>query len=128
MSKPLTIVVLDDDARVLNAFRRGLSARGVEVIVCSNVEDAERALNPKPDLVLVDLMLEGGGGDHLSNSFIENHLVPQGIRYARVTSAPGLVPPHLVGEFPIFDKNDWDTEFDDYCDDICRCLSDDAVS
>ena len=99
------ILLLDDDTYLLREVHSLLSGSGFEVLCCENVPSAEQALAVKskigvaPDLVIVDLFLEGNAGDELSNGFIRKSLIPQDIPYARMTSAPYLLPADLHGAF-----------------------------
>lgn len=120
MSKPI-ILIVDDDVTVLRTFRAALTARGCTVVCAESIEEARCALDDaQPCFALVDLMIEGGTGEHLTNEFVRGVLAPRGIEYARITSAPRLVPSDAIGALPIFDKNLWDDDFDDFCDEVCR--------
>lgn len=99
MERKRLILLLDDDSYLLREVEKFLSQSGYEVITCEDVASAERALSRKPDLAIVDLFLDGSAGDELSNDFIRNILLPAGVRYARLTSAPFLVPQDLRGAF-----------------------------
>lgn len=105
MERPRLILLLDDDTYLLREVHALLTGSGFEVLCCENVQLAEQALAAKqqqgvaPDLVIVDLFLEGNAGDELSNGFIRRSLVPNGIPYARMTSAPYLLPADLHGAF-----------------------------
>ncbi len=109
MSQSL-VLVLDDDKTFLKTIGTLLIDRGHQSILCSDVAEAVSALAKNPTAAIVDLCLAGDGGDDLSNGFIRQHLIPAGVPYVRLTSAPGGVPADLKGR-GIFDKRDlW---FDD---------------
>jgi diguanylate cyclase (GGDEF)-like protein len=55
-------LVVDDDPAQAHAMRRLLVARGVEAVVATNLEEAERALGDAIDAVLVDLRLGSDDG------------------------------------------------------------------
>ncbi len=99
-----TILLLDDDFHHLDDLSRVLVANGYEPIPCADVGAAMLALQQGPvDFAIVDLFLSGNEGDELSNEFIELVLVPAGIKYGRMSSAPGMVPKEWVGEW-VLDK------------------------
>ena len=59
----MRILVVEDDALVADAIRRGLSAVGYAVDQVSSAEDAERAFNNSTfDLAVVDIGLPGASG------------------------------------------------------------------
>lgn len=104
------VLVLDDDKTFLKTIGLLLSGRGYDSVLCSNVEEGTAALSRKPTAAIIDLCLEGDSGEALSNNFIRKFLLPAGLPYIRLTSAPGGVPADLRGA-GVFDKRDlW---FDD---------------
>ena len=87
-----------------------LDEGGFKTIRCNTVMEAVAYIGRhRPTFALVDLYLLGDQGAHLSNEFIKNHLIPNGIPYGRVTSAPNDLPPDLVG-IMAFDKRRLSTE------------------
>ena len=99
------VLVLDDDTTFLKTIGILLTDRGVKSLLCANVAEAIDGLKQKPAAAIVDLCLAGDGGEKLSNDFIRNHLLPAGVPYVRLTSAPGGVPNDLKGA-GVFDKRD----------------------
>jgi len=99
-----TILLLDDDPRHLENLSSFLEENGFDVCSCQNVGQATRAVGEiELDFAIVDLFLEGNDGEHLSNDFVANVLIPAAIPYGRMSSAPGLVPKEFAGKW-IFDK------------------------
>lgn len=97
------ILILDDDPHHLEQLREALEGEGHVVFPALNVKTAALAVQAGIDFAIVDLFLEGDDGDELSNDFISDTLIPRGIAYARMSSAPGLVPKHLSG-CGVYDK------------------------
>lgn len=93
------ILLLDDDTDLLQEVGEVLTAAGFEVARCATVKVAVLQLAVRPDFALVDLFLDGNLGDELSNGFVREHLMPNGIPYGRLSSAPGLVPKEFSGSF-----------------------------
>ncbi len=91
------ILLLDDDPAHLADLAHAVESSGHIAVPARDVGAAARALAVGIDFAIVDLFLEGDDGDELSNDFIAQHLIPAGIRYARMSSAPGLVPKELSG-------------------------------
>ena len=89
------ILLLDDDTDLLQEVGEVLTAAGFEVARCATVKVAVLQLAVRPDFALVDLFLDGNLGDELSNGFVREHLMPNGI----LSSAPGLVPKEFSGSF-----------------------------
>ena len=57
------ILVVDDDIQIRRALRNAMSARGYEVIISSNGEDAlDKAALELPDMVILDLAMPGMSG------------------------------------------------------------------
>lgn len=96
-----TILLLDDDPLHLEELSEVLNANGYQTICCSTVDAAVTALEQQPDFAIVDLFLQGDDGEELSNHFVTAYLVPKGIAYGRMSSAPHLVPDHLVGRWVV---------------------------
>jgi hypothetical protein len=99
----LTILVLDDDPVYLAAVGPIIIAHGARPILCNSVDEAEKALSEPIDCALVDQYLNGDDGAELSDNFIADFLEPRGIKFARVTSAPGSVKQRFRGN-GIIDK------------------------
>jgi len=58
------VLIVDDEAAILFAYRRLLEKDGLEVDTCSTYEDAARLLNGGPYLVvIVDIRLVGTGNE-----------------------------------------------------------------
>ncbi|HMO16938.1 MAG TPA: hypothetical protein PKA63_00965 [Oligoflexia bacterium] len=108
------ILLLDDDKYLLSSLSTLLSSWGYNPLCFTNVEDAESYIRGgeenKVDFAIVDLFLLGARGDALSNGFIRNEILPKGIPYLRLTSAPDLVPKDLIG-FAILDKREIELDF-----------------
>jgi len=70
---PLRVLIVDDNARFLEAARVLLEREGVSVVgVASTVADALRqAEQPALDVVLVDIMLAGESGLDLAQRLVE---------------------------------------------------------
>ena len=100
------ILHLDDDPLVLNELSTIFGAFGIKVFSFTNAEAANDFLKKQEipiSLAIVDLFLEGDQGMQLSSDFIQNVLIPEGINYVRLTSAPRMVPAELRGA-AVFDK------------------------
>ena len=100
------VLLLDDDMDLLHDVSQVLTAAGFDVARCPTVNIAMMQLSVRPDFALVDLFLDGTLGDELSNGFVRDHLIPNGIPYGRLSSAPGLVPKEFSGEF-VMHKRDF---------------------
>jgi len=63
-SKPLKkILIVDDEQSILLSLSYALTTEGVEVITCSEIEQAEVALeNTRFDLVITDIRMSGVNG------------------------------------------------------------------
>ena len=104
------ILLLDDDRTVLHLLKLRFALAKIEVFAFDNAEEARSFISigtnrSKIKVAIVDLFLDGDRGEHLSNNFIENELVPFQINYCRLTSAPSLVPEEFSG-IKVFDKHD----------------------
>ena len=98
-----TILHLDDDASLLDLVADNLKHWNYEVISCSEVKSAILALEQSPAFAVVDVFLAGESGKQLSNSFVKDHLEPNGVRYGRLTSAPSEVGEDVSGDW-VLDK------------------------
>jgi DNA-binding NtrC family response regulator len=57
------ILIVDDEPSILLSLSYALKAEGVEVIACSEIEQAEEALeNTRFDLVIADIRMSGVSG------------------------------------------------------------------
>jgi len=57
------ILIVDDEQSILLSLSYALKAEGVEVITCSEIEQAEEALeNARFDLVIADIRMSGVNG------------------------------------------------------------------
>jgi two-component system KDP operon response regulator KdpE len=76
-SETLRILVVDDEPQIGRVLRRSLSARGYEVQVAVNGEEAMGIFNTwKPDLVITDLSMPNMGGLELCRRLRAGSLVP----------------------------------------------------
>ena len=65
-ARTLRILVVEDNALNLQLVRDILEYRGHEVEFATSVQHArERLQSARPDLVLIDIQLPGGGGEKL---------------------------------------------------------------
>ena len=102
------VLLLDDDQTVLHFLKMNFARHGVEVFAFNNTDQAREFLSTnsnklKIKIAIIDLFLEGDRGDHLSNNFIRDELIPFQIDYCRLTSAPLLVPEEFMGK-EVYDK------------------------
>ena len=65
MSRPKNILVIDDDADLLQGLGLRLISEGYRVTVASNILSALIAVRNAPDLILLDLGLPDGDGMRL---------------------------------------------------------------
>lgn len=56
------IFVVDDEADIQDILRLNLEGEGYSVFTFSSAEEAEKELHRKPDLIVLDIMMEGMGG------------------------------------------------------------------
>jgi two-component system response regulator MprA len=71
------ILIVDDDQRLLNALRRGLSLRGFDVGLARDAGQATTYLQARwPDIVVLDIMMPGMDGLTLCRVARENSTVP----------------------------------------------------
>lgn len=97
------ILLLDDSEDHLEELSRTLEAWGFQVTACLNVAAATSAIQTGISFAIVDLFLAGNEGDELSNGFVVSELLPRGIPFIRMSSAPGLVPAQFSG-LGVYDK------------------------
>ncbi|MEN6616554.1 MAG: response regulator [Syntrophorhabdus sp.] len=65
-SKRKNILVVDDDPDIISQLSRKLAADGYDVIAASDAYHAiQTIIRAKPDLIILDIMLPGGGGLHV---------------------------------------------------------------
>lgn len=61
---PITVLIADDDARLVTALARRLRGSGFHVIECQDAYMAiELARRHKPDVILLDVNMPAGGGE-----------------------------------------------------------------
>ncbi len=111
------ILLLDDDTRHLDEVRMYLEREGYEVFLADTVSAAQKVLEKREaekqegeqaiDFAIVDLFLAGDAGDNLSNEFIRDSLIPAGIPYGRMSSAPYAVPPGYKGLWVLDKRHFW---------------------
>lgn len=53
----MKILIVEDDSNIQHILKYNLELDGHEVTLASNGEDALKKLNPKPDLILLDVMM-----------------------------------------------------------------------
>jgi CheY-like chemotaxis protein len=62
-----TILVVDDDIITQNLLRSTISQAGYSVVVASNGEEGiQKASEHPPDLIILDIMMPGMGGDDVA--------------------------------------------------------------
>jgi two-component system KDP operon response regulator KdpE len=85
------ILVVDDDPRLVRLAREVLTAAGYSVLVCSSGEQAIEAIAvEQPDLIVLDIMLEGIDGYHVCRRLREFSDVPVIMLTAKVTETDVL--------------------------------------
>lgn len=85
------ILVVDDDPRLVRLAREVLTAAGYRVLVCSSGEQAiETIAIEQPDLIVLDIMLEGMDGYHVCRRLREFSDVPVIMLTAKVTETDVL--------------------------------------
>jgi response regulator RpfG family c-di-GMP phosphodiesterase len=61
--RPLVLLVVDDEERILSALRRSLRREGYEIVTSESVVDALRIIDERPvDMVLSDQKMPGMSG------------------------------------------------------------------
>ena len=100
------ILVLDDDPHHLSQIATKLDDWGYIPQPCEEIGSASLAVAAGIDFAIIDLFLSGNDGDELSNGFILHEIIPNNIRYIRMTSAPGLVPQEFSG-LGVYDKRQY---------------------
>ena len=76
-SKKASVLVVDDDARILHMMQRTLELEGYHVLSASNGETAIDVFDEKtPDLVLLDIMMPGMDGYTVCQRIREFSQVP----------------------------------------------------
>ena len=73
------ILVVDDEQDVLKALKVRLKANGYNVVLaCDSVQAFTVANQEKPDLIILDVMIPGGGGfvvaERLKQSAVTHHI------------------------------------------------------
>ena len=60
---PRTILIVDDDPGLSAPLKDGLEARGYQVVVAADgLQAIQQACDAKPDLIILDFHMPGGGG------------------------------------------------------------------
>jgi DNA-binding response OmpR family regulator len=60
---PPTILIVDDDPSLSAPLKDGLESRGYQVAVaCDGLQAIQQACEAKPDLIILDFHMPGGGG------------------------------------------------------------------
>jgi len=85
-----TILVADDDPRIVTALTRRLEANRYSVLAATNgFEALKLALEEKPDLIILDVWMPVGIGFSVAERLRDHHLdVP--IIFLTASRAPGL--------------------------------------
>jgi len=107
LSEDTKILLLDDDRNHLHELSRYLSTEGYTPLAALDPDIAEGLLEQNPKFAIVDLFLAGEQGAELSSQFILNFLVPRGIPYGRMSSAPDMVPETERGEWVVHKRDFW---------------------
>lgn len=99
MTKPLNILMLEDDVPLQRALTRLLKRGGHTVTVVGTVPECRNLLSEVvPDVLLLDREVAGQDGWSL------RHEVPDSVRVVLMTgSPPPDAPPHLVKPMPAKD-------------------------
>lgn len=92
MSQPLRILVVDDDPDITDQLSLLLKSEGYEVVVAGGQEEGEQALlTTRPDLAIVDLMMEEkDSGFILCHEIAKLHPGTPVILLTSVSAATGL--------------------------------------
>jgi len=76
MSRPISILVIDDEAGVRDMLSEYLGGQGFHVIVASNGGEARQIMSQVPaDLALLDVSMPGEDGLSLAQHFRRNYPV-----------------------------------------------------
>lgn len=76
----LSLLIMDDDTRIVRSLERVLSGLGAQITVASSVRQARASLdNNLPDAVLADLQLKDGNGLELLSEYLSHQ--PDGAFY-----------------------------------------------
>src|SRR4051812_20495162 len=77
MTKPISILIVDDEAAIRRFLKTGLGAHGYETIAAeTGAEAIERVARDKPDLVVLDLGLPDQDGLQVLERIRGGSLVP----------------------------------------------------
>lgn len=76
--KVLSLLLVDDDRLILSTMATGLVRAGYQVFTAESVDEAEEwlAINPTPDLAIVDINMPGRCGLELSKRLSELDRIP----------------------------------------------------
>ena len=86
MTKPATILVVDDDPEIVTMLTTRLTKRGYKVSSASDGTSAiELAKREKPDIVLLDVMMPGKSGWEVARS-LKHDPVTEHVKIVMVTA------------------------------------------
>jgi DNA-binding response OmpR family regulator len=86
MSKPASILVVDDDPEIVTMLNTRLTKRGYKVATAGDGHRAiEIAKREKPDLVLLDVMMPGKSGWEVARA-LKQDPVTQGVKIVMVSA------------------------------------------
>jgi adenylate cyclase len=96
---PASLLIVDDEVRILTALRRSLRREGWEILVAESPADALRILEERAvDLILSDQKMPGMSGLELLAEVCERH--PR-TRRMLITGWTEEVPPEKIAELGI---------------------------
>jgi response regulator RpfG family c-di-GMP phosphodiesterase len=98
-SERRTLLVLDDEPRILSALCRSLRREGYELITSETVEEALRVLDARPvDAILSDQRMPGTSGLQFLEEAARRR--PQAVRLL-FTGWPEEIPPERLAELGV---------------------------
>jgi DNA-binding response OmpR family regulator len=86
------ILIVEDDSQILISLTTRLRAKGHDVVsACDGAMAMTRAVNERPDLVILDISLPGGSGLEVAER-IQGHVATVGVPMIFLTASrqPGL--------------------------------------
>jgi CheY-like chemotaxis protein len=96
---PSTVLFVDDEARILSAFQRGLRREGYRILVAPSPEKALDVLEAEPvDVLVTDQKMPGMSGLQLLERVA---LRWPGVRRVLITGWPEEIPPERVASLDI---------------------------
>ena len=99
MSDPPTLLVVDDEARILSALRRSLRREGWRVLTASTAAEALRLLDTEPvDAVLSDHKMPRMSGLDVLEAAAQRH--PRAARIL-ISGWPDEIPPERLRELGV---------------------------